>query len=64
MSQTSNEAIWDFYKYIIGLSDNDYYTICKHMRDKEPMPGMAEKIICKADKKRKKIAEYARNKGS
>lgn len=58
MSQVSNEAIWDFYKYIINLPEKDYYAICKCMRETEPMAGMAENMICKADRKRKMIAEY------
>lgn len=59
MNQTKDETIWNFYKYIIGLPDQEYYLICEYMRDNEPIPGMTEKLICKADKKRKKITECA-----
>ncbi len=55
MSKTNDETIWNFYKFIIGLPDQEYYLICECMRTNEPIPGMAEKIICKADKKRKRL---------
>ncbi|EXG86240.1 hypothetical protein K413DRAFT_3065 [Clostridium sp. ASBs410] len=60
MNQTNDETIWNFYKYIIGLPDQEYYLICKYMRANDPIPGMTEKIICKSDKKREKITEYAK----
>jgi len=59
MNQTNDETIWSFYKYIIELPDQEYYLICECMRDNEPIPGMTEKMIYKADKKRKKIMECA-----
>jgi len=61
MSQTNSETIWMFYKYIIGLPDQEYNAICECMRDSEPVPGMADKMIWKANKKRKMIAECDKN---
>lgn len=58
VNQTNEETIWNFYKYIIGLPEQDYCLICECMRANAPIPGMTEKIICKADKKRKMIAEH------
>ncbi|EXG84505.1 hypothetical protein K413DRAFT_1248 [Clostridium sp. ASBs410] len=57
MSKTNDEVICDFYRYIIELPEKDYCEICECMREGEPIPGMTDDIISKADKKRKALFE-------
>ena len=61
MGKTNDEVICDFYRYIIELPQKDSYAICGCMREREPMHGMAEKMICKANKKRKEIMDLDTN---
>jgi tyrosyl-tRNA synthetase len=61
VSKTNDEVICDFYRYIIELPEKDYYEICKCMREGEPIPGIAEKMICKANKKRIEVIDLDTN---
>ena len=55
MSKINDEVICDFYRYIIELPEKDYYAICECMREGEPIHGMTDDMIRKADKKRKEL---------
>lgn len=55
MGKTNDEVICDFYRYIIALPKKDYYAIRECMREREPVSGMTDDMIRKADKKRKAL---------
>ena len=61
MGKTNDEVICDFYRYIIELPEKDYRAICECMRESEPMRGIAEKMICKANKKRIQVINLDTN---
>lgn len=57
----NDEIIWDFFRYIVVLPENDYKAICECMRQEEPMPSMSEHLINKANKKRGKYISLQQN---
>jgi hypothetical protein len=58
---TNDEIIQDFFEYIVALPEDAYVIICHRMMREEPIPGLANKMINKADRKRGKITEYAKD---
>lgn len=57
----NDEVILDFFKYIVALPEDSYIILCKRMIEEEPIPGLANKLINKANRKRSKIAEWVKD---
>lgn len=56
MNKTNDEIIWDIFKYIITLPEDDFIKACDYMRSDKSK--LAENVIHIAKKKRRKIAQY------
>lgn len=57
MIKTDDEITWEIFNNIIMLPEEEYKMVCDYILKKELIPGLAEEIIHKAEKKRKEIAE-------